>query len=220
MRPPYNIKTAYAEDEPWYGRISRTAWGGLGAASGAILGAYDKITGNSAGSWKDYVRTGFHVGHDNADRIAGGMIEGAAAVTPFVPTEPISNSVDYIYDADNEGYRDLGDDESDHMRIGSQYAGALAGLAAQAKPFGKLFNVAVQRPLAGAVRTGLGMATNNALPAYTRMAGALGASAAAGTNAELLGLDNAYDNIISPMIDAGNGFYDYASGKILRGEVK
>lgn len=210
-------KIAYGEDKPWYSRLSRKAWGGLGAASGVLLGAYDKISGNSLGSMGDYVRTGYRVAHDNADRMAGGMLEGASSVIPFAPTDSISTIVDHSYNTDNEGYRDLENGVAAHMRTGSQYAGATAGLMAQAKPFAKLFS-AVQRPLTAIMRTGMGMTSKAALPAASRMAGAGAALAAGDVTADIWGLKHPYDNIMKPTIDVGKGFWDWASGKILREE--
>lgn len=204
-------KRAYGEDEPWYSRWSRKAWGGLGAGAGLIAGAYDKMTGQSQGSWGDYVRTGYHVGHDNADRMAGGMAEGATYLVPDfsdgkvlgVPVPGlehvgkkinnakglINDATEYAYSTDNTGYRDLGEDVLSDMWRDTNYAGMAAGMLLTTPAVAKGFSAA-QKGLTSAGRAGWNAAMNPHVSTLARLSGAGAAAGSAAGTAHLWGLDN------------------------------
>lgn len=129
------------EDEPWFSKLSRKAWGGIGGAAGAVLALSDKVTGNSQGSWKDYIRTGYNIGHDNADMMAAGMAEGMANAIPFYkrPGRYMSDIADQIY-AYNDGsnYRLQEDYLKDRTRLFTNTAGSIATWPAYMKGFSLL----------------------------------------------------------------------------------
>lgn len=220
-------KRAYGEDEPWYSRLSRKVWGVGGAVTGLAAGAYDKMTGQSQGSWGDYVRTGYHVAHDNADRLASGMAQGATYLVPdfsdgrvFGTPVPglayvgkkinnakghINDATESTYSADNTGYRDLGEDALRAMQRDTNYAGLTTGMLLSARPLAKGFSAA-QKWLTALGRTGYNAAMNTGLPILTRLAGSgIAAGSTIGT-AKLWGLDNPAE-----LIESGKAVKDVYS---------
>lgn len=208
------VKLAYGEDEPWYSRVSRKAWGGIGGFAGALKGLGDKVSGNSQGSWGDYIRTGYNVAHDNADRLVASAVEGAANVLP-IPSEWVYNLSNGIYDLDSTGLRELDDNEMYAMRRGGNYAGGIPALAYGTIPlFSKIFPM-IQKPITHVGRAGWKLFTNGR-NLTERAIGAAASGSSVGLTSKLYGLDSPYV-VIDSVKDGAKDIWDWT--KAARGKL-
>jgi len=128
-------------------------WGVLGAGAGLAKGIADRkwtipiapMTPMSPvttvgkdrpeGSWGDYIRAGWNVGHDNGDLMTASMIEGAASTIPFVKFEAPSRYADRIH----EMKIDNGMDPEDALSM-RERAGIAGSIAASVPVFGAAGN--------------------------------------------------------------------------------
>lgn len=130
-------------------KASRAAWGTIGAGAGLMKGMFDSgaFGHGPQGSWGDYVRTGWNVGKDNADRAAAGFLQGAAHSIPLVPTDTVDDIADEVWKDDTGGaYRAKDKDVKKSMRSIATGAGGLSAAAAQFPLYGKALG-AIMKPL-------------------------------------------------------------------------
>lgn len=87
---------------------------------------YSSAPKTDAGSWKDYLKAGWNAGYQHGDLAAAGLVEGMSSMVPFMDSEAPTEFADYVRNQKVQG--GMGEEEADHIRDWSNWAGVGVGM--------------------------------------------------------------------------------------------